>query len=312
MVDIKKLTAKQYFISIGLMTLLGLSVLVAQDAELKQLIKETLGLSKPLQAAEDSFYQQRVEHIFEKYCVACHNNNKAKGHLRLDAYRYTRFGGRSGDILAAGENSILMQRMRLPEEDRLAMPPYGRDRQTSDELKVIDLWLQKGASGVLNAEHFAEAPAKVKEIHFAELDLHAIDQARLPLALQVKALQRKYPLTLHYVTRTSAELELTGMTLKTNMTDQVFNDFKTVASQIVALDLTATSISDKAIEDMATMRQLKSINLKSTMVTQTGVAALAQLPHLQRLVVNAAAVDKELSALFKAQDINLVVVEVPL
>ncbi|MDU0353724.1 c-type cytochrome domain-containing protein [Paraglaciecola aquimarina] len=302
-------TVKQYFSAVLLCTLTVIVFLVQQNAELKQLVKETLGLSVRLQAADDSFYNDRVQLVFEKYCIGCHDDNKAKGHLRLDSFRQTSFGGKSGDILAGGENSLLLQRMLLPAENRLAMPPYGRDRQTADELEVLKQWLVQGASGQLTADSFPHAPAKVRDIRFTQIDWHAIELARAPLAPAVKVLQQKYPTCLHYAARTSDELIVSGLILREKFNDQVIADFAAVADGITTLDLRHTAISDSAMEVIAKMENLANVNLVGTAITPASLDKLARLPLLENLVIDKHLITLEQVELLTAGGVKVVVVE---
>lgn len=280
----KWISARQYFTVIGLLTFCGLSTLVWQDAQSQQAVKEVFGLAKPLVATEESFYQQRVAVIFDKYCVGCHGDIKAKGHLRMDSFRHTVFGGKNGDMLTGGDNSLLYQRMLLPEENRLAMPPYGRDRQTDDEMKVIQQWLAKGASGILSEADFPNAPSKPKVIKFAKVDKHAIEQTRSEYAAQVISLQEKYPYLLAYIARTSANLQLSANNQKT-FSDRQLADFIPVADQISQLDLSNTAITAKAISSILQMTNLEKLNLRQTQLSSTEINRLVQLKKLKVLIL---------------------------
>ena len=191
------LKAKRYFIVTGVLTLFWLLLFVRSQPQWMQTIKERLGLSPILQASQDSFYHSRIAQIFDKYCTACHDNNKAKGHLRLDSFRQLTFSGRSGADLTAAENNLLVERMSLPKTDRLAMPPYGRERHNDEELVILKLWLSKGGSGDMTESDFPEAPAKAKVIKFAEIDWHHIAELRKPNQQQVSHLQQQFPNVLH-------------------------------------------------------------------------------------------------------------------
>ncbi|WP_158966165.1 c-type cytochrome domain-containing protein [Paraglaciecola sp. L3A3] len=304
-----KLTAKQYFSAVLLLTLAGLVLLVVNNAELKQLVKESIGLSAKLQAADHSFYNERVQAVFDKYCIGCHDDNKAKGHLRLDSFRQTSFGGRTGNILMDGENSILLERMLLPEQDRLAMPPYGRDRQTADEIEVLRQWLKQGASGELTASHFPHAPEKVRDITFAETDMHAIELAREPLLAAVQNLQHQYPTSLSYTARTSADLFLSGLILKVQLTDSVLADFAPVFSAITHLDLRHTAITDKGLANISKMKNLISLNLVGANISSVGLNQLINLAVLQNVVLDKNMITPQQIALFKSVGTKLVIVE---
>ena len=162
----QKLSAKSYFWLVALLSLIWLYLYIQSKPAWVQSIKEQLGLSPVLIAKQNSFYNSRIDPIMEKYCAACHDDNKAKGQLRLDSFRQLTFSGKSGADLTLAENNLLLARMKLPATDRMAMPPFGRERHTEDELALIELWLSKGGSGNLTEDDFPEAPAKAKVIKF--------------------------------------------------------------------------------------------------------------------------------------------------
>lgn len=280
------MTAKSYFVLVFILTLALLGLTISQQPAWLQWGKETLlGLPK-LQAHEDSFYQQRVDPIFERYCTDCHQKDKIKGQLRLDSFRQTVFGGRSGDVLGINEqNSILLQRMQLPADDRLAMPPYGRKRHTDDELKVIQLWLAKGASGTLTAAEFPNAPKAKRIIEFKPYQPEHVDELRSTYAADVARLQNLYPYNVQYLARTSKYLEITHLS-SAPVADSLFAHIHQVAPIVQKLNLRNAPITDQAIDVILQMSSLTYINLAATQVSAQAVAKLLGLNNLKYLVVN--------------------------
>ena len=303
------LKAKRYFIVTGVLTLFWLLLFVRSQPQWMQTIKERLGLSPILQASQDSFYHSRIAQIFDKYCTACHDSNKAKGHLRLDSFRQLTFSGRSGSNLTMAENNLLVERMSLPKNDRLAMPPYGRERHTEEELAILKLWLSKGGSGVMTESDFPEAPAKAKVIKFAEIDWHHIAELRKPNQQQVSHLQQQFPNVLHYLARTSHLLTLDGSLMPTEFNDSHLAQFQLVAPDIATLNLTNTNITDKSAQFITSLSALESIKLVGTKVNAELLLALLNQPNLKQVFADAAMINSAIASQYAAKNIALYAVQ---
>ncbi len=146
-----RLSVTLYFICVGLLTLFGIGAAMLFRPAFSYSIRSAVGLEKPLDPAADSFYAVRVGPLFEEYCVGCHGERRQKGDLRLDSFAAAMRGGKHGSIIIKGEvkSSELMTRLTLPPEHDKAMPPSGKPPPSADEVKVIKLWIDAGASGAL-------------------------------------------------------------------------------------------------------------------------------------------------------------------
>lgn len=306
----QKLSAKSYFWLVALLSLIWLYLYIQSKPAWVQSIKEQLGLSPVLIAKQDSFYNSRIDPIMEKYCSACHDDNKAKGQLRLDSFRQLTFSGKSGADLTLAENNLLIERMKLPAADRMAMPPFGRERHTEDELALIELWLSKGGSGNLTEDDFPEAPAKAKVIKFYDIDWQKIEAQRLAYKKQVAELQTQYPHVLHYQARTSHLLVLDAFAMKNHFDDQMLTHFsQALAPVLIEANLANSQISDAAIEQVLAMKNLTKLQIQGTHISQSKISQLAKLPALKTLVLDEALVDENLARLFSQQAIELIKVK---
>lgn len=109
-------------------------------------------------------FEHLILPIFEAKCNKCHNEDKAKGDLRLDNYEVTMAGGESGKNIVAGkpEESLTMQRLALPLDDDEHMPPEGKEQLTAAEVALLRYWISAGASATLKVSE-AQFPAEAKE-----------------------------------------------------------------------------------------------------------------------------------------------------
>ena len=110
-------------------------------APLKEPTDEQLTLEKA------EVFKDLVQPILQSKCVACHNESKVKGELRLDQLTGIQKGGKSGALFVAGnpELSLLIQRIHLPLEDEDHMPPKEKLQLTDEELEILRLWVISGA-----------------------------------------------------------------------------------------------------------------------------------------------------------------------
>lgn len=297
--------AKIYFWCVGLLSLFWIALFFNSQTEWKQVVKETLKLSPKLMADQESFYNSRIDPIFEKYCVACHDGNKDKGHLRLDSFRQLSFSGRSGADLTEADNNLLLQRMTLPLTNRLVMPPFGRERHTEQELELIKLWLSKGGSGQLTEEDFPDAPPKARIIKFKDIDWQIIDKLRAPSAKKLKNLQTTFPDTLHYLARTSHMLSVNFSHLTPSIGDAELLELDSISTLIVELDLSNMAVSDGSIDLLQTMQALQKIKLVNTDITEQTLDRLLTLPNLKKVFVDAELVNAAIKERFDAQEIFL-------
>jgi mono/diheme cytochrome c family protein/uncharacterized membrane protein len=99
--------------------------------------------AKPVMA-----YQELIQPILEQRCYSCHGPNKSKADLRLDSPEAIQKGGENGSILTAGnpQKSTLYTYLVLPEDDDMHMPPTGKPQLTTEQIKLVHAWIEKGGS----------------------------------------------------------------------------------------------------------------------------------------------------------------------
>ncbi len=270
-------------------------------------------------AGEQSVYANIVAPILERRCVQCHKEGKAKGKFRMDTYEFLVAGGKEGPGLQAGnsaESNILI-RMNLPTDDEEHMPPEGKPDIEDPEVAVITWWIDNGADPKKSLTEFdvpasiREAIAKVASIAPAQVKesaapAHAAgpDEA---LKSSVVGISKQFPGALSFESQQSALLTFTAVSMRGNFDDAGFKTLAPVLPHLVTVDLSATKITDQAVSQLSsaknlrlvrlaetgvtdasidtllTIPSLESINLYGTKVTDTGVNKLSAMPNLKRL-----------------------------
>ncbi len=292
-----------------------------EPKEKKEEIKE-----KPLE--EQLVYADIVQPILNNRCVQCHKAEKMKGKLRMDTYEMLVKGGKEGTAIKPGnaDDSNIVYRAELPEDDEEHMPPDGKKGFEPEELAVIKWWINEGADskktvGELKLTDEIRAAIGKLDLGIGKSEA-AVKEApsKLPsddLRATVVKLGADFPGGLTFESQSSANLTFTGVSLRKNLSDELFSKLAPVLSKMVAVDLSATSVTDASIaklaaatdlrmvrlsetgitdasmDTLAKLTKLESVNLYGTKVTDAGVKKLTALPNLKRLYLWQTAVTPE-------------------
>ena len=321
------------FASVGIMTYAshdGASITHGEDHLTKYApdpIRKLIGLpplekkegikAKPLE--EQIAYADIVQPILEKRCVQCHKEGKVKGKFRMDTYELLVKGGKEGDGLKPGnaDDSNIVYRAELPEDDEEHMPPDGKKGFDPHELAIIKWWINEGADpkktvGELKlSDEIREALGKL-DLGVAKADAGGQGEAKAAgpsgeLSGMVAKLAADFPGGLTFESQSSSGLTFTGVSLRKNLSDELFAKLTPIIPNLVSADLSASSvtdasvallaqatelkmirlsetgITDASIDTLVKLQKLESINLYGTKVTDAGVKKLTALPNLKRL-----------------------------
>jgi uncharacterized membrane protein len=287
---------------------------------------------KPLE--EQIVYADIVQPILNKRCVECHKEGKSKGRLRMDTYEMLVKGGKEGAAIEPGsaEDSNIVYRIELPEDDEEHMPPEGKPGFEEPELVVLKWWLDEGGDPAKTAGELNLTDEIRAAISKLDLGITVSEEAvkevapDLPsddLRATVAKLGAEFPGGLTFESQSSANLTFTGVSLRKNLSDELFAKLSPVIPKIVAVDLSATSVTDASIallapatdlrmvrlseteitdasmDTLAKLTKLESVNLYGTKVTDAGVKKLTALPNLKRLYLWQTAVTPEAIAELK-------------
>jgi WD40 repeat protein len=117
-------------------------------------------------------FQAEVLPLLRHNCIACHNSAKAENHLVLETPQSILKGGESGAAVVpkhSGDSLLLQAAAHL---DDPTMPPPDNNVKavalTPDELGLIKLWIDQGATGQVTTAtaplHWQKLPATVRPI----------------------------------------------------------------------------------------------------------------------------------------------------
>ena len=160
-----------------------------------------------LRAADIEY--SRVDALFQKHCVDCHNGQDAEGQLILESYDLLMKGGETGLSVVPGKSSesILVRSVEGTfEKDgkRKIMPPGSKRKKLEpDEIALLRNWIDVGAKGPsgpmkrielvtpripltttarqpINAIAFAEQPKLIAVARYGTVELLPFGPARQP------------------------------------------------------------------------------------------------------------------------------------
>jgi uncharacterized membrane protein/mono/diheme cytochrome c family protein len=258
-------------------------------------------------------YTQLVKPILTQRCISCHNAEKQKGKLRLDAPNFILAGGEDGPIIAAGKplESELIKRLLLEENDEHHMPPKGKTPLTENEISLLHWWIQQGADfnkkvaqlpadEKINAilKTYTQAEVAMESAVFKQ-SVNAADEADL-------ARIRTHGLLANPVSKDQNYIEVNAINAP-RVTNKELADLRSINAQIIRLklgntgvsgefmkeiadmplliflDLQHTKIKDQDLESLKNLTYLESINLVGTQISDRGLLTLAKIKSLKRV-----------------------------
>jgi uncharacterized membrane protein len=237
-----------------------------------------------------TFFATRVAPIFNDRCVTCHGPEKVKGRLRLDSFAGVMKGGKHGAVIKPGDtrHSELYRRINLPRDDEHAMPGEGKPALSSGQIKVIELWIDSGASQTLAAEEVRGAPP-LPVLKPLAPPLTADYRLRLT---NIQALQDRLGVRLIPRSQNPRDgLILRAVTAPAQCDDATIEALAPVADLIVDAELARTKITDAGVRRLGTFLNLRAIDISHTTISSQGLAPLANLPKLESLNLTATEVD---------------------
>ncbi len=253
-----------------------------------------------------SVFDSQILPIFTAKCINCHGSTKRKGGLALHTAEALAHGGKDGPAVVAGDvdGSEIVRRFRLPLDDDEHMPPSGKSQLTPQEITAIESWIAAGASttapaGIAQAPAESSKPAREPDsspssastatpsatpapISTPALAEKAVasaatspEETLAPAPEEALAAIREQLVHVSPVTQGSPKLLVDFAAVAPQTTDaQVEKILTPIRSQVSELSLARTKITDASMKFVASLPNLRRLDVRSTPVTAAGVAAL--------------------------------------
>ncbi|MHA8087397.1 c-type cytochrome domain-containing protein [Aquirufa sp. Wall-65K1] len=249
-------------------------------------VLEPLIKSQSVPLEEAVVFQDVIQPILEKKCVACHNPDKIKGELLLTDAKSMAMGGKTGPLWVAGkpELSLLIQRAHLSIDDKKHMPPIGRPQLSDDELQLLTWWVKEKASftkkvvdlasndslRIFSTKLLASAGPQEEVYDFPEADEETIQK-----------LSNEYR-TIMLFAKDSPALSVNFFN-KAQYKAQKLEELTEIKEQVVTLSLAKMPVQNTDLAFVKVFEHLHTLNLNFTDVTEAGLKELAGMKELMVL-----------------------------
>jgi len=243
-------------------------------------------------------YAGGIAAIFASRCASCHGETKHKGGLSLHTPASIMKGSEDGAVIIAGQpdDSELVRRIRLPQDDHDHMPPEGKPQLTPEQIGLIEAWIAAGASFTAEAESPDDSSNAIRapgQRAPAPDDSHRDEQAESssspepppPQASAIQAL-RSALVNVEAVRVGSNRLVVNFAAIAPDLTDSRAEALLApVTQQVTGLSLARSSVTDDIAELLATMPHLRRLDLRGTALTDAGLGLLGGHAGLEELVL---------------------------
>lgn len=230
-------------------------------------------------------FRDVIQPIFNEKCVSCHSAGKAKNDLILTDYKNIMNGGEQPGAIVAGdaEKSLIYEYIMLPMSDSLHMPPEGKMQLDREEIKLIGWWINTGSSEHQQYLHLEKVDS-IQSIMVTKFQpKKGLDLIDIPFAdpSRIKSLTNPY----RNVSQISAVKPYVSVFLG-GKKDFTFNDLaelNSIAKQIVSIDLGNSTVSDADMKALSDFPHLQKLHLQNISIGDEGVHHLRNLRYLEVL-----------------------------
>jgi hypothetical protein len=281
---------------------------------------------KPLANVQEvKVYDSVVRPIFQTKCYSCHSSKRQKGGLRLDKYDLILKGGKDGNVVMPNnpDNSDLIKRLLLPDEDDKHMPPREKPQPDDKQIALLHWWIENGMDTIKKVKELPQPepikgylvalqvgheekklPANVPTTPVEKADSVAIQKLKDKGVIVLPVSQNNNYLSANFVTASNVADKDVALLLSikkqlvwlkcgnTKITDSALS-FIAQCTNLTFLQLNNTSITDKGLQKLSSLKQLQSLNLVGTNITVTGLSALKNLKQLQSIYLYQTKIKKE-------------------
>ncbi len=235
--------------------------------------------------SEAVVFDDLVMPILESKCVSCHKESKTKGKLRLDHEGEIIKGGKSGDLLIAGdlENSLLIQRILLPKEEKKHMPPKNKPQLTAEELALLKEWVASGASFEQKVKDSAPDSElfRLASNRFQENQVYSFS----PADPDVVANLNNYFRIVQPIFPESPALEAAYFGISA-FDPESLRDLLKVKDQLVQLNLNKMPLEGIDLSFLGEFQRLEDLQLNFTGLSSEQLKQVSQVKSLKKLAIS--------------------------
>lgn len=254
---------------------------------------------KPAITEMTPVYEALVIPVFQQKCFSCHNDQKAKGGLIMTDVKRFRKGGDTGAAFLPGDHleSLLVQRLELPEDHEEHMPPEGKPQLTAEEVGLLKDWIAEGADMMITIQDLAE-DSPLKPLALSQLQAARNDQVvsyDFTAASSSTIEELNIPFrTLNPIANGSPALRA-AIFIRETYEKTFLEELLKVKDQLVDLKLDHLPVEDDELEVIRQFKRLEKLNLNNTNLSGKGLEVLGDCKALRSLSLSGLPVDKTIA-----------------
>lgn len=237
-------------------------------------------------------YNDIIKPILKEKCWSCHNATKIKGKLRMDEINLLKKGGKNGVIFVAGnaEESEIIHRVTLPENNDDHMPPEGKTPISKNELILLKWWINSGADfdkkvTELNPEN-EEVKTALAALVSGETDgeqtlqeASILDETIAEASPELLAKLRSKNVLLTPVSGKDNYLDVS--TINAILNDSLLTDLSQISKHIVNLNLSDKTLPKGIVPFLNSCENLMSLRLGGSTISDAEITQIKSLPNVR-------------------------------
>lgn len=249
--------------------------------------------SEPVPFDEAEVFDHLILPVLEKKCNSCHNASKAKGELDMSSMQALLKGGENGVIFVGGkpEESSLIERIHLEEENEDHMPPAEKPQLTASEKALLMQWVKSNLDPETKVASLPQAHSlRVLAMNFLDSDSdEPVFEFAAANPKTVQNLNNSYRSVIS-LARNSPALDV-ALFSPSNYKPASLEELEAVKQQVVGLNLNKMPVTDQDLKTVAKLENLVRLNLNYTEITSAGLQELTKLNNLRHLSLSGTALD---------------------
>lgn len=239
-------------------------------------------------------YEKLITPILSEKCYSCHNPNKTKGNLKMQTFASLLKGGKTGPAILPGDalHSELVKRTLLDLDDKKRMPPKGKKQLTSNEIALLNWWINTGASEKTSiSEVFKNDTVRAflagsTESAEPSLGLKSIKKADSLVIIKLK--EKLWEV--NTISKGSPYLDVNAVGLP-GLSNQQLTILQDIEDNIAWLNLANTQINDQAFKFIVQCKNVLKLNLANTRASNSAVNDLKKMSKLHYLNIIGTSID---------------------
>lgn len=243
--------------------------------------------------AKANVYKDVVAYTLQTKCVECHGANKQKGKLRLDESAWIEKGGKNGKSFVKGDpdNSELIKRILLDENDDHHMPPKKKTQLNASEKNILSWWIKTGASFDASIESLSPDDNIKKDLEIFKQSLGSTKTTSItrndvsPADEKILNSLKLAGWVIAPIANGDNHLRVSGFNIESSI-DSSLSLLSGIREQITDLRLGDTELTDESLKKISLLSNLEKLWLNNNKITDAGMSSLIGLKNLSYLNVS--------------------------